>query len=331
MQPVCVILLSVHVAVNRVGSSVCAAGRYTGALHREWEAEEMGQRERSRLRVWNIAGPMLLYFMIHDMTIYLCQSISGGSAGEQLWVSGLGSAIAAVPLGIWYRRLRQESRIAGMMDAGTAGAGMRDARAEAAGMRTAGAEAAGMRPAGAEAAGLQAADVSRIGLLAVGSCVLFNNLIGVLDQVTEGFERTGQLLGEASLTVQVLCIGLIIPLAEELVFRGFLYGQLRRVRSPGAAALVSAVCFGIYHGNLAQGIYAACLGLILAVLYEHYDSLAAVWLYHGAANLTSVFLTATGFWMFQQKDRLRMTVVTIIGGILMAGSAYKIKKGKKTT
>ena len=311
MQPVCVILLSVHVAVNRVGSSVCAAGRYTGALHREWEAEEMGQRERSRLRVWNIAGPMLLYFMIHDMTIYLCQSISGGSAGEQLWVSGLGSAIAAVPIGIWYRRLRQESRIAGM----------RDARAEAAGMRTDRAEAAGLR----------AADVNLIGLLAVGSCVLFNNLIGVLDQVTEGFERTGQLLGEASLTVQVLCIGLIIPLAEELVFRGFLYGQLRRVRSPGAAALVSAVCFGIYHGNLAQGIYAACLGLILAVLYEHYDSLAAVWLYHGAANLTSVFLTATGFWRFQQGDRLRMSVVTIIGGILMAGSAYKIKKGKKTT
>ena len=44
------------------------------------------------------------------------------------------------------------------------------------------------------------------------------------------------------------------------------------------------------HGNWAQGIYAALMGLILAWLYEKKNRLWEPVLFHSAANLTAMLM-----------------------------------------
>lgn len=87
--------------------------------------------------------------------------------------------------------------------------------------------------------------------------------------------------------------GIISPLAEEVVFRGVIYNRLRRLFNPTIGIIVSGVLFGAFHGNLVQAVYGACLGMLMAYLYERSGNFCIPILFHAAANL-AVYLTA---WM----------------------------------
>lgn len=85
-------------------------------------------------------------------------------------------------------------------------------------------------------------------------------------------------------------MGIAAPLSEELLFRGILFERLRMALPFFWAALGSAAFFGLVHGNWAQGIYAALMGLILAWLYEKKNRLWEPVLFHSAANLTAMLM-----------------------------------------
>lgn len=75
--------------------------------------------------------------------------------------------------------------------------------------------------------------------------------------------------------VQVLLIVIAAPISEEVCFRGFLFGGLRRRLPRLAAALVSALIFGGLHAT--TGISAVppliFFGFVLALLYERTGSI----------------------------------------------------------
>ena len=50
------------------------------------------------------------------------------------------------------------------------------------------------------------------------------------------------------------------------------------------AVMISALLFGLYHGNLVQGIYAFIMGCLLALVYEWTGSFVAPVLFHMIAN-----------------------------------------------
>lgn len=85
--------------------------------------------------------------------------------------------------------------------------------------------------------------------------------------------------------------GIISPLAEEIVFRGVIYNRLRRQYNPVSGIMVSGVLFGVFHGNLVQGVYGACLGMLMAYLYERSGRFFIPFLFHVVANL-AVYTTA---------------------------------------
>lgn len=91
--------------------------------------------------------------------------------------------------------------------------------------------------------------------------------------------------------VGLVLYGLISPLAEEIVFRGVIYNRLRRLYNPTIGIVVSGVLFGVFHGNPVQGVYGACLGVMMAYLYERSGSLRIPFLFHAVANL-AVYITA---------------------------------------
>ncbi len=125
---------------------------------------------------------------------------------------------------------------------------------------------------------------------AVVSCVAGNILVTLMNIQSEAFDQVEELLFMPSLQMQLVCMVLVIPLTEELIFRGFAFGKLRSVWSFWPSALCSALYFGIFHGNLPQGIYAFFIGLELAFCCEWFGGLYAAYLFHAVVNLTSVLL-----------------------------------------
>ena len=87
-----------------------------------------------------------------------------------------------------------------------------------------------------------------------------------------------------------MSFGILAPLGEETVFRGIVYGRLKKISNVPCAALLSGLIFGLFHGNLVQAVYATVLGVVLALVYELYDSIWFSMLFHGIANLFVYFM-----------------------------------------
>ena len=91
--------------------------------------------------------------------------------------------------------------------------------------------------------------------------------------------------------VTAVLVILIAPLAEEVFFRRFLVGGLRRAWGAAPALLISAAIFSALHADLGSMIPFALIGLIFGFAYIRSDSLTAPTIAHLAFNI--IGFTAT--------------------------------------
>lgn len=91
--------------------------------------------------------------------------------------------------------------------------------------------------------------------------------------------------------IGLLLYGLVSPLAEEILFRGVIYNRMRRNFGPFVGIVASGIFFGIFHGNLVQGVYGTVMGILIAYMYERSGKFFTPFLFHAVANL-SVYTTA---------------------------------------
>ena len=105
---------------------------------------------------------------------------------------------------------------------------------------------------------------------------------------TEQLELIGKMVS-SGLPVGVLMVVLIAPVVEELVFRKLM---LDRIRNYGekTAIVFSALCFGLFHGNLTQFLYAFTVGLFLGYVYCKTGKVRITMVMHGLLNLISTSL-----------------------------------------
>lgn len=108
--------------------------------------------------------------------------------------------------------------------------------------------------------------------------------------------------GRVSLPLGILIYGVLSPLAEETVFRGItlqrLYLLCHEKKSGKTAFLLAAglssLLFGIYHGSLVQGLYAAAMGFLFCLFLALGGNLFCVIVLHGGANVMTLFLSRAG-------------------------------------
>lgn len=99
------------------------------------------------------------------------------------------------------------------------------------------------------------------------------------------FQRVSEMQFDTPVWLGIISYGILAPLGEEIVFRGVVYGQLRKVLKVPFAVVLSGLAFGLFHGNLVQAVYATVIGCLLALVYEWYGTIAAPMLFHSVANL----------------------------------------------
>lgn len=74
------------------------------------------------------------------------------------------------------------------------------------------------------------------------------------------------------------------PIVEEVVFRGIVFGSLRKIMPAWLSVLVSAVVFGAYHINPVAIVYASIMGIIAGIVYEKKRNLIFPIILHIANN-----------------------------------------------
>lgn len=129
-------------------------------------------------------------------------------------------------------------------------------------------------------------------VLAIAGSQMLNDLI-ILFRLNELFPSYAELSEETMVGQPVwllfLTVGVLAPVAEELVFRGLVFRRMKDWMKPGAAIVLSSLIFGLYHGNMVQFLYATLMGMILAVIYHRTGTLWTSILAHITANLWSLF------------------------------------------
>ena len=115
-----------------------------------------------------------------------------------------------------------------------------------------------------------------------------------------------------SLWYLLLVTGICGPVFEELTFRYGMCGILAR-NNKTVGLIVSAVIFGLMHGNPIQIIYAAILGFIFGYVYLKHGNIWYPIMMHIAINSSSVLVSHfEAYWLYGAFGILAIVLILIL-------------------
>ena len=129
------------------------------------------------------------------------------------------------------------------------------------------------------------------------------------DEVLAQLAPLDGLLREAPLWQVVLLIGVAPAICEELAFRGFILGGLRRIGHKWVAIAMAAAFFGIAHGLLQQSLSAFIVGLIIGYVAVKSNSLWPAMVFHLVHNSLMVLMARFDVSDVQQHPLLSQILV----------------------
>ena len=130
----------------------------------------------------------------------------------------------------------------------------------------------------------------------------------------------------SSFPVELICLGIISPVAEEMMFRGVMFRRYRENRGFFYSALWSSVFFALMHTNLIQLVYSFLLGILLSYLYEKFGSVKAPVFLHILLNSGSVVFTETGVFDWLGGGAERMAAAVIVSAFICSAMFVLIQK-----
>lgn len=120
-----------------------------------------------------------------------------------------------------------------------------------------------------------------------------------------------------TLALAVLVIGGLAPVGEELFFRGFMLTRLRQVWRAGPAIVVTALAFGLIHGEWVHGLLATGIGLYLGLVTARSGSVIPAVICHVANNTASVLLSVA---IGSPQGRGVNAVLLVVTALIFAAS-----------
>ena len=108
-------------------------------------------------------------------------------------------------------------------------------------------------------------------VVTIASGALMALMVAMFPQVTweqaqeVGYKNLYQL---GDFILAFICLVVLAPVCEEIVFRGWLYGKLRFRMPALPAILITSVLFGIMHGQLNVGVTVFAMSLGMCVMRE---------------------------------------------------------------
>ena len=159
----------------------------------------------------------------------------------------------------------------------------------------------------------------QMGLTVVGALggMFFMNFMLTILPIPE--ELLGDLTsGMGSLTsypfwLAIIVNAILIPILEEVVFRGYIFSRLGKAMPAAVAAVISSVVFGLCHGGLVWAIWA---GIVICVVRIKSGSIIPGIVFHIIMNTYG--MVCSYFPVLEKLSNTGMYILTAIGGIMLA-------------
>lgn len=120
--------------------------------------------------------------------------------------------------------------------------------------------------------------------------LLWSGLLSEM-QIQQHFSNAVQeALFAGEMAVQILAMGILVPVTEELIFRGLIYRRMRKLLPYAQAVVLGALLFAVYHGNVIQMVFAFPMAVIISVIYEKGGLFCYPVLFHMGCNLTAIMI-----------------------------------------
>ena len=134
--------------------------------------------------------------------------------------------------------------------------------------------------------------------MAVALSLGLNNLIfiGNLSDMSESYQATMEAFYSSPLAIQIVVLVVLVPVSEELVFRGLLFRRLRERASYMQAALYGSVKAPIA-AHMVMNLFS-----VLATEYNLTDWLAHDQMRIGIVTVGCAFVASTMFVLIQRID-----------------------------
>lgn len=165
-------------------------------------------------------------------------------------------------------------------------------------------------------------------IFGIAGCIAATCLMAMVQLAfyDERYQQTAQITYSAGFLMQIIGLGIVIPIAEELMFRGILYKRFRERQGFWYSALWSSLLFSLMHSNTTQMIYTFLLGILLSYLYEKFGSLRAPAVLHILLNTGSVVFTELGLFGWLAGSPVQLAGTVIAGAFLCSVMFVLIQK-----
>lgn len=160
--------------------------------------------------------------------------------------------------------------------------------------------------------------------------------IPAIAQMLEDYEIMSQAFTHPdAVWLSILSGSILIPIAEELLFRGIVFAEFRRAFKPTVAILLNSAIFAIFHWNLPQSGYVFIAGIVFAAAYYWSESLWFPIVLHMVYN----FFGSDFGQMFLQQEEASLRFATLqiymipvsIFLLLALRRQYHVRHGRATT
>lgn len=154
-------------------------------------------------------------------------------------------------------------------------------------------------------------------LIGIGFCAFANMATGIASSIFESFGINYDVdfgenpQGIFGITLSILATAVVPALVEEFACRGIIMGALRKY-GDGFAVLVSAIMFGLIHGNFQQIPFAFMVGLILGYVTVKCNSIWPAVLIHFYNNFSSVIFDYVFQGMAIELQNVIYTIYLIV-------------------
>ena len=98
----------------------------------------------------------------------------------------------------------------------------------------------------------------------------------------------------SSLLAAFITFGVISPIAQELLFRGVIYGYVRRFFDVKTAIIGTAILCGVFSGNMTNLLFTVPMGYLIAYAYEYFGDFKVPLFAHIGVKVLTVVIAFTG-------------------------------------
>ena len=148
----------------------------------------------------------------------------------------------------------------------------------------------------------------------VGLCLFVNfgmQLLPIPEDVLAEYAESSAGLMEGPFIMLLLSNAIMAPLVEEILFRGLVFGRLKKAMPMWLALVLSSFVFGLMHGQILWICYTTLVGLVLGLAAWKTDSILAPMFMHFAFNL---FGTCLGCFVEEVAVNTSL-ILAIVGGV----------------